>query len=850
MIADKDESIKTVRPRMDTKSDVWSHGVYRFVFKNGIKLNFVFCVHCKHVITFKSKQGTGSLWRHRCFRERKDKVPVNYDSDEYECNAILTTTPNEPEMHEINDDKQQIKKRKSPQNKASPVPTEMNYTTKLKPKSSKVTSTVDIPPSSYRHIMESYKFELFDLISKEDPSIQLGTPTESGLVWSFGNYKSIYKNEFKQDFVLCTLCNELVLYRKKIGLTNMFHHPCFTVLYETKGANTADTIKCISKITNNGISFKQSLHVDKCRLVFRDGQQIDVVTCTECEEFFDNLIKFQLHACVNRNYNAAATTMSEIQRPHIPETVSVAIKPEIVPQIVDIINHQHHHLHANNFIPSQKIGEFMKMQLNLITDTYISADTLESPEFLKLAQLLVEIGASYGPINIDEAVMCKERFLMEREIELESIKRNIQKILLNNRISYSCEQWTDLNRKKNNIAIRGHFIDESFRMQSCLFDVCTQNSDDSILQVNGIVLNVLEQYTSIKQLKDTIIVSNTNDDLTTFKKVKCSATQINEIVNTLLADDSLKIKKIILAAKEFLNKNPQENYKSIPSISETSYNWKDVWDFFTAIKEIPDIPTLDQFITPDIILDLFKPFRQALIILSSIDEPTINQVCVIRKKLSDHFSQPCSVKNLKKQNKKALDLIQDMFPVSDAHKLAVFLDPRFKSLKFMTEADRNAVINMTKKLVQTNITKICAGDSEQNAVIKLEDDLDINDGENKPEGTPLNDKNLDGDKSLYLMEYMDENINDEEPSNEIDIYINLKLGNSACTDILGFWKSRTDLIGLRSLAKTILGVPACSSAEACCFSIDAIKFSTNRLKIGGDDLKSALLINENKGLQL
>lgn len=229
------------------------------------------------------------------------------------------------------------------------------------------------------------------------------------------------------------------------------------------------------------------------------------------------------------------------------------------------------------------------------------------------------------------------------------------------------------------------------------------------------------------------------------------------------------------------------------------------------------------------LMQMLDPFTEALKSLSAEQKPTINEVYIFRKKLVDQFKNvnidvSDHIRNV------AQNLIRNQFPISSVHQIAVFLDPRFKSLKFMDHEEKANVIKMVSKMISASTED--GGGDESNM---------------QKSGFNANSSQMNNcaDSSKYLIEYMDISEEQNDKNEEIDAYINMKLSDVYSANILEFWESRYDLPHLRQLAKEILCIPAAAVVSEKIFSDEANLFIRRRLNMEIDNIKQMLYIHEN-----
>lgn len=774
-------------------------------------------MECKKVITYKSQQGTGSLLRHRCFRERKTH---NAQMGYHQPSTTSSTS--------------------SKRSSSSAVPKLSATTTTTTPTAS-LARPVNLTIS--RRSDDKYKTELHTLLCKNDPSVEVRHPERTGFVWDYNNFKIIYRNGMKQSYVLCTLCIELIPFQSRTGTSRLTRHKCFTELRDLQYGCNIDVIEKLLAQADPSVSchaHANPLLADRMHTIYRNGEKTEYLLCRICNRVLRDgaLSRLMEHRCrpeSEKSETIAGPALTFETPPSPPASLPIEAPSSIDCSVAS---------------PNETFKDIGTAQMQFVGECMIPPDILQREAYHRLVQFWVNIGSQCGAINIRDLALDKDQFLAERDLMVATIKQKIQTIVSTYQLAYSVDIWEDLNRRKTYMTLMGHYIDETFKMRKCCIGIRPIDQSEKMLLEDIVTANILEMLQSYADkdiaafISNLVFVVNMPDGgtLERFTTINCSALQLKRIVEELLDDPLLEVAKVCLE----IAKLPA----SITAADLLS------WSYVTGLLTTPGMDCeghrkRGSMQKAEAIQKLLQPFQQASSCLSCGDGvPTINQVYVFRKKLEDicglsYFNETSSMKQLKS---KAIVLVKERFVLSDLHKLAVFLDPRFKSLKFMEESERAAVISMTKRLIAGNVAdrtkkviKLDVDDSEYSIEFMEEDSSATTPAPSASNPTPT----PTDEKSQYLMEYMDDPIRPDVSSNEVDIYLNAKLTNAMETDVLEFWSNRKDLDRLRLLARTILCIPACSSAAASIFSNEAVEHAKSRLNLDFDDLEAAILINGN-----
>lgn len=169
------------------------------------------------------------------------------------------------------------------------------------------------------------------------------------------------------------------------------------------------------------------------------------------------------------------------------------------------------------------------------------------------------------------------------------------------------------------------------------------------------------------------------------------------------------------------------------------------------------------------------------------------------------------------------------FKVAEEHEIAVFLPPKFKSLKMFSDTDKARIIgNIELKLLWIDL-------EEDNR------DSNLQEVNNIPVRNPPRN-------STFSKWEDDENGTDQSRFNpkykkEIEDYKN-KFFEVQDDNILEFWKNQKHIFPFLSiLAKQILAIPASSVSSERSFSVSGRVIEEHRRCLGGNTVDGILFLN-------
>lgn len=733
-LSEKDPSVYLVKPEKSSKSCAWSADCFSLIFNNNVKENYVYCQICSNLITYNSVHGTGSLLRHHCY-----KKVMNMQKQSGDQKPLIASTP---KIHKKlpNDSNENETENNSISNILLTTPDSIRFQAKCRDNTKQ-------------------KKDIEKMIANGDPSIDMRPPANiKSDVWSNGNFKIVYRDGNKLDFVLCLFCHSLITYKSKTGTASLLRHSCI------KKLNAAVKSECESP------HHTDSIH----EFITIPMEQVDDVDTVG----------------TSGGGGDSASFTNETESDQVQYLAN-----EFVDEFKDEASKLFQYFSYKDMQPqnlSQKRG------------------------FLSFGQYLINIGAEYGKVNIESILEGKHIANTMLEDNFMNILQKILKAKFeDNKIILSCDFWTDPNRKLNFFTLYGHYISESFEMKKLNLRTVNFTEEFSTIDYKQLIHSILEDYlngTSIETFLSrttTVIFDEMIDCFKPYSTINCACLTLNRIVQQLIDECNFR--------------------DLIPHDILSTDNWYNVWEYLEAISDSANADAIEE------LKQILDPFTKAVKNLSYDQKPTINEVYIFRKKIEDHFRNT-DFTNVKVRDL-ALNLIKENFPMTNLHKVAVFLDPRFKSLKFMSHEEKANVLSMVSKMLNTDDT-----DNNGGAIT-------IGDGNvQKIHTTRTNNDSITSDtaeSTKYLIEYMDITEERDENHDEVELYVNLKYNDIYSSNILEFWESRYDLPHLQQLAREILCIPASGIVTEKIFTEDASLLAKRRLNVELDNIKQILYIHEN-----
>lgn len=526
------------------------------------------------------------------------------------------------------------------------------------------------------------------------------------------------------------------------------------------------------------------------KLIFVNDAQQDMFLCTACSklEFLD-----VTHQC----------TPIQISDVRTMALTNNELLTEIVPALSQP-NKNHPHNMA-----------MIKEQLTFSFAEMFPLEGFDDIGFKAMTKYLLNVGATYGKINVN-GLMGDPKTLEEERMSLVStVKDHLKKVVAEEKLVFSCDLWKHPLHFKRCITLSSHYIDDGFVLHRNVLGTRIYNeSEFDGNKLVDYVTDILSEYSSTPSSllsNATIVTSKTEDFLKSFRnygRLNCMCTILNEVVNHSLALPCFQTEQVCKAIKIRLERQPSNENNNYAMANLQLNDWFSIWHLFEAYQEYLETATTCKNIIPDyeILYKFLLESQKASKLLSSNSEATISTVYLIKKKLIDvmrgyntgSFRWP-------EHKDKLTSFAENIFEITDVHRITLFLDPRYKSLKFLSDEERKAL----HETVRGIIGEIFIPDANVKALLNL------------------------GNHVAWV---------DANGMAEVDNYLHLT-NISPDTNVLEFWKLRVDFPKLRTLAKEMLCIPAVSAAWECYFNKDKFNLSRRRLHLNLNELDTTVLLN-------
>lgn len=460
-------------------------------------------------------------------------------------------------------------------------------------------------------------------------------------------------------------------------------------------------------------------------------------------------------------------------------------------------------------------------QIQWLSQCLISTEILSDSSYLEFLQSLVNFGADHGKQivanfinreNISQEIIPKKCLALQNELMNELRDTEFS-------ISYSC--WEDCHNEKYVTVFVYYFTNPKFEYR---YAVLGTRKCDNEANVVKIVKAIVQPY---KNSSDELIKCVSEETCADFTTYPCIISRIsNVVIATMNASEENKtfFKKMYQKAHEILSISMKNSFEE----SSSDYKMKVFYLLYQFIKsnDMQSSAIVKRFF--NLLVTLFD----AIASLTEMSDDgvrcvTANRVYLWYKKLLKYYSDfSCDDKTVNNIGQLILKLIKENLTnkIHELYQIAVFLNPNFKSLKFLSSSERSDLLDIIKK----NLEKLMNEDSCGQPSAKRQ-----RPNQNQ---THLNDT---------FFEFMDLTMEsvDDQVNSEIQRYMGYKLEN--LVDIVEFWATNDSFPYLKRLARNYLNLPSCTFHSNCCFLNNENEFYQKCKNLASDEIEHLSFLHQN-----
>lgn len=515
-------------------------------------------------------------------------------------------------------------------------------------------------------------------------------------------------------------------------------------------------------------------------------------------------------------------------------------------------------------LPIDIRSQLIIQQMTLVTNDLYPIEFLDSENFRELATTLINIGAEHGTHRIDEVLTTKETLVKYWiPTKVSKIKKLFREILFSeNILNFSVDLYENKNHKNLNfkyvITVTCHLLTETFNFKTMTLgtrEFGGEVSSDDILKA---FLKIVGEYYDTSNLSDKccIVIGSQSILQKAFEHYTClpSVTDnLRQIFNELLISPELtnevtdNVKKI-MELFEYLGEKYSYHSVSAESLMDQIEEFYEMYETIKKLlKDKKDHHRLSNISrhTMKTVINFLELIKLCVDTLKSKNQSSIAGVLLWKKKLLEHYQPALHEHKLTAELKrKTVDVLENNLDVShDYYKLGLFLNPNFKSLKILSDAERNNVLKLAKQTIH-NVNQPNPNEDIAPAAKRMKfESTDELFGEYSDKQGGTNSANASSHQ----------NFNDTAVAAEIQKYINdSRTTNQAGDDIIDFWMKCKIFPNLKKLSRKILSIPTCSNGIDEAMLLNANRsyrevFSTSQSQslLSLEEFHSVLFLNRN-----
>lgn len=437
-------------------------------------------------------------------------------------------------------------------------------------------------------------------------------------------------------------------------------------------------------------------------------------------------------------------------------------------------------------MPQNVIDDLVRQQACFLYKDLSSVELFDSASFRTFAQMLVNVGVYYGQQDI--GFLADKSKLLDRIIPsiYQQARMQLNQALVDCDLSYSLSMFRNEAEQKSYVTVNSYTVAEDYYFRK--------------INVKTVQVDELDEFVG----------------------------SMPTIIPEILEREQTEPLKLVYGSK--LNVPRSEEFELIPCVVTALWGiMKKIMDMFEFDSEqyVEKIFLAeDDDEDEDAMKKILAPFKEPLRSLVADGTATISEVVLWKKKLEKHFRVEEGDDENMKTIKEAFQMqIKQSLKLHDYHKIAVFLDPKFKGLRFLTEEERVETL----------------------AIVKAQLARDQDGIEQLRKLHSSGKKNVEIQKESKFYEFMDLSLEVESSDvvdDEIRQYVDVKLETPV--DVLGYWRTECSFPLLKKLCQRVLNIPAaCDDMKLRFGRADQLDFLKKRAVLREEEIDMMLYLNQN-----
>jgi len=590
---------------------------------------------------------------------------------------------------------------------------------------------------------------------------------------TWDRFEIVYYRNVRQNFAKCFSCNSIVSYKKTTGTASLIRHKCKNVNQQQQQTNV------------------------------KNDSSTSLLVPTTSSVVLPPLTPAPI-------FTPKQTTSSA----SVSSTSTTAVKGEAQNQVPIVVQGPR----SESVVNSAEKG-LINAQIQWLSQCLITTEILGDSSYLAFLQNLVNYGADHGKQNVTNFI---NRDIISREVipkKCSNLQNELMIELKDIEFSISYATWTNYSDEKY-ITVFVYYFNQNFEYKNAIMGTRKYSSENDIVKI---VKDIVQPYKNCKNPLKCVSEEAFSD----FDVFPCVISRIAKVVLTVMkASDEARnfFKKVYNEAHELLTLPQKHTFED----SSDVYKMNTYYSLYQLLKndDVHSSGTMKKF------MNLLGILFSAIMSLVETNDDgtycvTANRVYLWCKKFLKHYSEFTSTdKTVNNIGLSILKLIKENFnsKICELYQIAVFLNPNFKSLKFLPASERNTLLDIIKK----NLEKLMSEDSSSEPP-------------NKKPKVLKNQAHLN-DTFLEFMDITMESVDDQVDS-EIQRYMGYKLENPI--EILEFWATNDSFPYLKRLAKNFLNLPSCTFHSNCCFLTMDNSFYRKCKNLPAEDIENLTFLHQN-----
>ncbi|XP_019528540.3 uncharacterized protein LOC109400482 [Aedes albopictus] len=436
-------------------------------------------------------------------------------------------------------------------------------------------------------------------------------------------------------------------------------------------------------------------------------------------------------------------------------------------------------------MPTNVVDDLVRQQACFLYKDLSSVDLFDSHSFRTFAQMLVNIGVYYGQQDI--AFLADRTRLMDQVLPTiyQQARIQLNQALVDCDLSYSFNLFRSEAEGKTFATINSYTVAEDYYFRK--------------INVKTVPVEDLESFVE----------------------------GLPSIIVDMIEKEHNEPLKLVYGTKLDVR---SDDFELIPCVVTALWGvMKNIMDMFKFDSEqyVDKILFSDEDDEEDAMRKILAPFKEPIRSLVSEGNVTISEVVLWKKKLERHFRvEETDDENLKTIKEAFQMQIKQSLKLHDYHKIAVFLDPKFKGLRFLSEDERSETLAIVKAQLRR----------DQDGIEQL-----------KKLYSSGKKNNVEIGKETKFYEFMDVSLEVESADvvdDEIRQYVDVKL--EAPIDVLSYWRNENAFPLLKKLCQRVLNIPAACDDMKLRFAGGGQRdFLKKRAVLREEEIDMMLYLNQN-----